>query len=195
MSRFIRILAIVPILVLCLYLVSFADLHENIKFNSYNPFLNLYITNVDPKLQNKFIESHKKSFKFLDYPWTGKTSAYCLNNKDPKTLTPKQRLTEFAMGPCAPILVIPGIMATALQVEITNCTLFKEKYPTEFEDCGWSTCDDTWSSRVWAKVAPKEVKLWVSVSRLLSPYASASKCFGHLAFLRLNESATDPLER
>ena len=195
MSRFTRIIAILPILVICLYIVSHADLQGTVNFTSYNPILNLYVTNVDPRLKNKFIESHKKTFKFLEYPWGAKSSAYCLNNKDPSTLTPKQRLAEFASGPCAPILILPGIMATALQVEITNCTLFQEKYPTEFEDCGWNTCDNSWSSRVWSKVAPKEVKLWVSVSSLLSPYASASKCFAHLAFLRLNESATEPLER
>lgn len=47
---------------------------------------------------------------------------------------------EFLKGPCAPIVVVPGIQGTSLQVSIDDCEKFKAAHPQMFKGCGWSTC-------------------------------------------------------
>lgn len=39
---------------------------------------------------------------------------YCLNEKH--ELTTKEKMIEFAKGPCSPIMMIPGILSTKLRV-------------------------------------------------------------------------------
>ncbi len=41
---------------------------------------------------------------------------YCTNGKDPSLMKNKEILIEFSQGPCSPLMLVPGIMATRMAV-------------------------------------------------------------------------------
>lgn len=68
---------------------------------------------------------------------------YCLNNYPGiEKMSTKRKLLEFAKGPCSPLIILPGIMASKLRIEI-NCRKFKQNFPYTFQKCGWVSCKVT----------------------------------------------------
>ena len=41
---------------------------------------------------------------------------YCLNGKDPNTLTNKEYLIEFSKGNCSPVIIIPPLTGVRLYI-------------------------------------------------------------------------------
>ena len=79
----------------------------------------------EPKVKNDHLKDHVKNVKNI-----------CINGKDPEKLSTKEQLQEFVKGPCLPIILVPGLMATKLQV-IIDCQTLKEENPDVFKTCGW----------------------------------------------------------
>jgi len=46
----------------------------------------------------------------------------------------------FSKGDCVPLILVPGILGTRLQVQI-DCEVLRYKNPGVFEVCGWNSCD------------------------------------------------------
>lgn len=42
------------------------------------------------------------------------TKNVCINGKDPKKLTNEDKVNEFINGPCAPVVLVPGLAGTSL---------------------------------------------------------------------------------
>lgn len=64
----------------------------------------------------------------------------CTQGIDPKTLSHKKYLMEFSKGPCAPVIIVPALFSTKLQVKI-DCPVLLEKNRKIFEQCGWNACE------------------------------------------------------
>lgn len=79
----------------------------------------------------------------------------CTNGKDPLFLSIRAYMIEFGKGPCSPIVLLPGMLASILQVQITDCEAFRQANPTTFAACNWTTCAGGPNSpaseyRIWA---------------------------------------------
>lgn len=84
---------------------------------------------------------------------------YCTNLRDPKTMTRREYLKEFARGPCSPIILIPGLTASKLVVQI-DCEELRSHDPETFSICGWNTCQKS-AYEFWKTAPEKEYELWV----------------------------------
>ena len=68
----------------------------------------------------------------------------CTNGKSFAEDDHKGYLKEFAKGPCTPVVLIPGIAATKLVVQI-DCQVLRDQRPEIFSTCGWTDC----SKEIW----------------------------------------------
>lgn len=92
---------------------------------------------------------------------------HCLNGKDPKTLSAKQNLLEFARGPCTPAILVPGIFASRLMIEI-DCDSLRQNQPDVFSVCGWNSCEKNWWEAWLSQPAP-EYQIWIT--DVMSPFS------------------------
>jgi len=117
----------------------------------------------------------------------------CINNKDPKALSPKEQLLEFIQGPCQPVILIPGLLASKLSVKI-NCEELRTKNPEIFKSCGWDTCSST---SILANKPQSEYTVWIS--SLVGPLSLAldktAQCWGNIMQLEYNAHETDVKNR
>lgn len=79
----------------------------------------------------------------------------CLNGKDPSKMDERTYMTTFAQGPCSPLVLLPGVLASILRVEINDCAAFQAADPATFTACGWNTCAGGPNSPL------KEYQMWV----------------------------------
>eukprot|EP00331_Platyophrya_macrostoma_P003616 CAMPEP_0176425134 /NCGR_PEP_ID=MMETSP0127-20121128/11226_1 /TAXON_ID=938130 /ORGANISM="Platyophrya macrostoma, Strain WH" /LENGTH=700 /DNA_ID=CAMNT_0017806273 /DNA_START=20 /DNA_END=2122 /DNA_ORIENTATION=+ len=112
---------------------------------------------------------------------------------DPEaTRTSKDRLESFVKGKCAPVIVLPGIMATKLIAQI-DCEVLADKHPEIMQACGWNTCK--WS--LFSKRPASEYKIWIP--SLTSPMniirIANNTCFGRLVSLNYDSTKSDISER
>jgi lecithin-cholesterol acyltransferase len=105
----------------------------------------------------------------------------CFNGESPLDL--EERLKAFKKGMCSPAILVPGILGTALVVEIDCVKLKAWENGTVFKDCGWDTCQD-----FVGKKPAKSYMLWVGVELMAKPLFGPRKCFGDLLGLRYNIS-------
>lgn len=109
----------------------------------------------------------------------------CYDGKDPSTWTEKKKLQEFAKGPCSPVVLVSGIGASDLQIEIDCETLYKSD-PDVFSTCGWTGCGPN------DKKPKSEYQVWVSAPEsemsILSPLERNKNCFA--AFFSTNYDYT-----
>lgn len=114
------------------------------------------------------------------------TKNICLKDPTSSTKTPKEQLENFIEGDCAPIIMVPGLMATKLMLQI-DCELLMKEHPEIMESCGWSTC--SWS--IWRRRPSPEYLLWIP--GIFSPMSVISwtnvTCFGNLIRFEYNRSA------
>ena len=91
----------------------------------------------------------------------------CLNGKDKTKLSFTQQLSEFIKGPCSPVVLVPGSLATKLRMEI-NCEELQENDPETFESCNWNTCQDNgyWP---FSRKPLNEYDVWLP--EILSPFS------------------------
>ena len=114
----------------------------------------------------------------------------CLN-KHPgaKGMKNKEKLKEFAKGPCSPVILLPGLMGSKLRIQI-DCYKFKKHHHKVFHHCGWRSC----TNRLFRP--RKEYTIWIpgisSTSKgfLLNKYG----CFTELLKLRLKVTKKGGLE-
>ena len=108
----------------------------------------------------------------------GAVQPSCINGKDSSTMTPKEQLLEFVSGPCAPVVLVPGIFATRLTVHI-DCELLSASNPDIFSACGWSTCS---SWEFWNSKPSTDYSLWIGsfVGPMTIVTSSGNLCFGNL---------------
>lgn len=101
----------------------------------------------------------------------------CTRGKDPLLLNVKEYMKAFAAGPCSPAVLVPGILASVLRVEITDCELFRLDDPETFGKCGWKSCTSQDSPK-------REYQLWVteplSPMTILNPSEASKECFAGL---------------
>jgi len=107
---------------------------------------------------------------------------YCVNGYNPQTTPAKLLLMEFAKGPCSPLMLVPGVTATRLVVNI-NCEELMVHEQKTFEQCGWNACSKQ-SYEFWKNVPDPEYALWIpSVMSPLSIFTLSEKsnlCFASL---------------
>lgn len=102
---------------------------------------------------------------------------FCTNGKSASSMDYKTYMAEFGKGPCSPTVIVPGILASVLRVQITDCEAFKSANPDTFSKCGWKQCSGSHSPaseyRIWI---PDEV----SPMTILSPTEHNKECFAGL---------------
>ncbi|CAK71497.1 unnamed protein product (macronuclear) [Paramecium tetraurelia] len=155
----------------------------------------------DWKPQSEFEQYHEQIYQEQERQRKEKmkellesTANVCTNGKDPSQLSLQDYINEFIAGPCQPVILVPGIIATILQVKI-DCETLQAKRPDIFENCGWQTCS---ASKFWLKKPNEEYRLWMG--SINSPFTIAmtnkkSKCFGDFIELYYDKSKKDPKER
>ncbi|CAK70541.1 unnamed protein product (macronuclear) [Paramecium tetraurelia] len=112
----------------------------------------------------------------------------CLNGKDPKKWSYEQIVNEFIKGPCAPVILVPGLAGTSLEIEI-DCEKLQKESPEVFESCGWQTCNSWY---FWYSKPDVEYRLWISTTTSTVGVIQTSAkdhCFGNLMELKY-DSAT-----
>ncbi len=102
-------------------------------------------------------KEREEEFENLKNQYIGLQKNYCINGKNLKSK--KDRLKEFIKGPCNPVMLVPGLMSTRLQVEI-DCKKLKQNYPVTFYDCGWTTCNK-YDWQIWETKPNPEYHLWI----------------------------------
>lgn len=116
--------------------------------------------------------------------YRSKVKHKCTNGKNPKKLSIKSYLSEFAKGPCSPLVIVPGISASKLRIIIENCSELKKQRPEIFRACGWSHCIK------FLPGSPKSEYLgWIPINlspmSVIVPTAHSRNCFIGLSALNL----------
>lgn len=96
----------------------------------------------------------------------------------------KQYLKEFAKGPCSPVMLIPGLLATKLMVKL-NCEILMKYNNETFKKCGWNSCSKGfWEVKLiqfWKSVPKKEYIIWIpsfiGPMNVLSLSKSSQDCY------------------
>lgn len=106
----------------------------------------------------------------------------CTNGKQASRLSLKEYMTEFSKGPCAPVVMLPGLLGSKLIAKI-DCPVFRASDPATFAMCGWSKCSRESGSTLFNTPLP-EYYVWVtdplSPMSIISPKDSSTNCWAHL---------------
>jgi len=104
-------------------------------------------------------------------------------------LTPKEQLLEFIKGPCAPVILIPGLFSSRLTVTI-DCETLQTKNPDIFASCGWSTCS---SWKFWKSKPEPYYNIWISdfTGPMSLIWNSTVTCWGNLIQMTYNPDEPD----
>lgn len=103
-------------------------------------------------------DTEKTNRRFRD-SLNGRDEYFCLGGVNPESLSYKEILRLFAKGPCVPVILAHGVLATRLTVNI-DCEKFRAEEPKIFERCGWNACEKSFSE-FWKRVPKPEYKLWI----------------------------------
>lgn len=164
--------------------VKYSNCENKCKFEKKNQKICFEECLSKIKKKNKVIETH------LNFP-----KNYCLNLKNKAKMKRKEILKEFAKGPCSPLILVPGVMATKLIIEIDCEKLRKHEFET-FSQCGWNACKKK-SSEFWKFVPKKEYELWIP--SLIGPlniftiFEKTRMCFSKLIVAKFDRN--EPIER
>lgn len=98
----------------------------------------------------------------------------CYDGQDPSKWDMKTRLSKFAQGPCSPMVIVPGISGSKLNIEI-DCKKLKNGDPSAFKTCGWTGCK-------WYNRRPKsEYRVWIpspySKVSIITPFKRSKRCW------------------
>jgi len=87
-----------------------------------------------------FTDDAKRDIEVMDY---------IAKNSNNLTDTDK-KLLHFIAGPCLPVIMLPGLYGTKLQVHITNCTELNIHHPDVAKDCGFDKkCTNGYDETIW----------------------------------------------
>ena len=140
--------------------------------NCFSPcFINCYPN----KPSNDHLKQRKHEFEnYAPY--------FCTQGINPATVSLKNALKLFSKGPCVPVILVPGVMATKLTIEI-DCKVFSQKETKIFQRCGWNACQKN-HFQFWLSVPKKEYQLWIpellSDISILSLFEKSNICFASL---------------
>ena len=102
----------------------------------------------------------------------------CTGGVDPSSLSLKAYLAAFAAGPCAPTMVLPGLVGSRLRI-IIDCEVLKSTDPATFAACGWTSCGSGTT-----KSPKREYDGWIprplSPNSILTTDKNDKKCFSGL---------------
>lgn len=105
----------------------------------------------------------------------GATQYVCTGGKSPSSMSRKDYVKAFNVGPCAPIALLAGITGTKLVARI-DCEVFKANHPVEFSKC--------FSSCTGLSAPKKEYRVWVphitEPMSILKPSDNSRACFAAL---------------
>lgn len=112
----------------------------------------------------------------------GSSKYECTGGVNPSRLSHREYMEAFTKGPCAPVIMAPGIGGSVLQVIVDDCEAFRASNPTGFQNCGWKSCDPN------DKHSPnKEYRIWIpyltSPMEIFRPGESNKVCWS--AFVRM----------
>lgn len=120
---------------------------------------------------------------------------YCLNGIEPNSKDLKSSLLNFAKGKCSPIILVPGLTASRLTIEI-KCESFKKSYSEIFHDCGWNSCD-CGPEDEFCKKPEDEYLLWIpdvgGPLSILTFFEQSNWCFAKLVKPKFDLS--QPIEK
>lgn len=102
----------------------------------------------------------------------------CYDGQNPSKWSDKKKLEEFAKGPCSPVVILPGISGSNLNVEI-DCKKLKDSDNDTFKTCGWACCGSL------CLVKPKsEYRIWIpspfAPMSIITPFKKSKNCFAGL---------------
>lgn len=97
---------------------------------------NINLGNGSQKKTESPLDIEKLKFEYKNHCLKNKEGKF---DKEPSDMTKSEKLEAFIKGPCSPAVIVPGILGTALKVEIDCETLQKEE-PEIFSTCGWNSC-------------------------------------------------------
>ena len=110
---------------------------------------------------------------------------YCVNKKEISSI--KEKIEEFAYGPCSPVMLIPGVLSTKLSIKF-DCETFRENNPTIFTECGWNSCDRS-SWNIFNQVPKEEYTVWIP--HLFSPMSIVEILRSNMCFSKLISAKYD----
>ena len=120
---------------------------------------------------------------------------YCLNLKNPEEMLKKDILKEFAKGPCSPLMLVPGVMATKLILEI-DCEKLRKFEPETFSQCGWNACEKKFYE-FWKDIPKKEYDLWIPALtgplNIFTIFEKTRMCFSKLIVAKFDRN--QPIEK
>lgn len=152
-----------------------STINKSLGLNCFNPC----IQSCTPTSSSKF-DKHKKENLAAALETLPKN--YCTNGIDTSKLNSKISLLEFAKGPCSPVILVPGVTASRLTIEI-DCEVFRAKENPVFMLCGWTDCTKR-THEIWKSVPDTEYLLWVptlmSPMSILSFTEKSNMCFAYL---------------
>lgn len=109
------------------------------------------------------------------------TKNICYDGQDPSKWNMKTKLQKFAQGPCSPIVFVPGITGSKLNVEI-DCKVLRETDKEAFNTCGWSACPGDRS--LFGKKPKSEYRIWIAAPldpmSIISVTQKTKNCFAAL---------------
>lgn len=118
----------------------------------------------------------------------------CIGGKDPSKLSKKDYLTEFGKGPCSPVILLPGIGGSNMNIMI-DCEKLRDSNPSLFKECDWNACDSDTDSTIAPEnksIPKKEYLAWVphidSPMTVFSPLEKNKNCFAGLMKLEYDDS-------
>jgi len=116
---------------------------------------------------------------------------------DYKSLTISEQTQRFVDGPCSPLILVPGVQGSKLQVSI-DCETLQKESPDAFSSCGWNTCEDAPEWEFWKRKPDSEYVIWVP--DLFTPMdillnVVYPKCWGSLFTLQYDANEPDFSQR
>lgn len=168
----------------CLKKCSKQSILTDLGMNCFNP---CYVECFPRKTTTSHVQKMFNELK--DYP-----RFFCTKGVDPTSLSYKEVLKLFATGPCVPVILVPGVMATKLTIEI-DCAVFSQKEEKVFSRCGWNACEKS-TYEFWKSVPQAEYRLWIptlmSDLSILSISERTNICFASL--IKPHYDSSKPVE-
>lgn len=120
------------------------------------------------------------------------TKNICYDGQDPSGWNMKTKLQKFAQGPCSPIVFVPGITGSKLNVEI-DCEPLRANDPDTFKNCGWNGCKKSDVGPFQKLKKPNsEYRIWIpgplDPMSIITPFQKAKNCFAGLVQTRFDYS-------
>lgn len=134
------------------------------------------------RLFQKLNKEQKEYENRMEEQLTDVQDNICTGGAALSSLSPREYLTAFIKGPCAPVIIVPGLTCSKLVAKI-DCETLRDTDKETFTACGWNGCDANHDR------PDDQYQLWLpdvlSPLSLLKPFGSSKKCFAGLFGLKV----------